>query len=339
MKRCFWTIWCLLFAWTATAQDVHFSQYWESGVLRNPALTGIRNEDYKVVGSYRNQWASMGQPFRTVAIAAETRLPLRYTEADYVTLSALFVSDRAGDASLKSTGVYPCLNYNKHLTDPHNSYLSVGFCGGFVQRSFDPSALTFDNMYQGGQVDPTLGAGEMLPLNKLSYWDLAAGVSFNSSIGEDERIHYIIGLAGYHFTRPKANFYERGEAVNLVMRVNASFDLNFSLNESWSAQVHSNLSLQGPYQEAILGGLICWAPGNRDVQQFQICAGAQMRIGDAIIPMLKLNFKNQSLGLSYDINNSALKAATQMRGGLEIVASFQGLFRGTEERGGYAPRF
>lgn len=338
MKRRLLMLCGLLGAFGGKAQDVHFSQYWESNVLRNPALTGIYTEEFKAVGTYRSQWNSMGKPYQTIAVSAEGRLPLGHSEADYLTASLLFVSDKSGTAALKTTGIYPCINYNKHLSDPHNSYLSVAFTAGYVQRSFDPGALTFDNMYQGGQLDPSLGAGETLPANKFSYWDFGAGVSYNSSIGEEERIHYILGLSAYHLSQPKANFFER-DAVNLAMRINASFDLDFRLSDLWDVEMHSNLAVQGAYKEAMIGGLLRWTRGTEDVKGFALSAGAQFRFGDAIIPMLKMDFGGQSLGISYDINNSALKAATKMRGGIEVTAIFKGFFHGAENAASYSPRF
>ena len=43
----------------ASAQDVHFSQFYETSVLRNPALIGIYNGDYRFGLMYRNQWSSI----------------------------------------------------------------------------------------------------------------------------------------------------------------------------------------------------------------------------------------------------------------------------------------
>ncbi|MBS1629281.1 MAG: PorP/SprF family type IX secretion system membrane protein [Bacteroidetes bacterium] len=338
MKRFSLLIAMMCWAMMGAAQDIHFSQYWETGVLRNPATTGIQQEEFKALGAYRSQWSSMGKPYQTMAFSAQGRFGLRHSETDYLTLSLLFFSDKAGDAALKTTSIYPCINYNKHLSDPHNSYLSAGFTAGYVQRSFDANALTFDNMYQNGQVEPGLGAGETLPLAKLNYWDLGAGVSFNSSIGSSERIHYIIGLGGYHFTRPKSSFYERGDALNLAMRFNASFDLNYEFNDVWSVQLYSNLALQGAYKEAMLGGMIQWAHFSEGSQNFSIATGAQNRFGDAIIPMLRVDMRQVGLSLAYDINTSALKAATRMRGGLELMAVFKGFFHG-EPNSGYAPKF
>src|SRR6187402_2912003 len=175
------------------AQDIHFSQYYEVSVLRNPALTGIFNDDYKAGVIFRNQWNSLGNPYQTTAASAEGRFPVGRSATDYLTVSAMFFSDKAGRAALKTSGFYPAINYNKSMADPHNSYLSVGFSAGYLQRSFDPSKLTFDNQYQGGTFVQGAGAGEALPEAKLTQWDLGAGVSFNSGLGEDNNVVYFFG--------------------------------------------------------------------------------------------------------------------------------------------------
>jgi type IX secretion system PorP/SprF family membrane protein len=321
------------------AQDVHFSQYWESNVLRNPALTGIYKEDFKAGAIYRNQWSSLGNPYRTMAFSAEGRFALRHSNADYLTVSAMFFSDKAGRAELKTTGIYPSINYNKCLSDPHHSYLSVGFTAGYMQRSFDPGKLTFDNQYQGGTFVASAGPGESLPYASMKFWDLGAGVSYNSSIGADNRINYVLGVSAYHFTQPRATFSEKAEAVNMAMRLNTSVGLNFEINDTWGVQVQGNLALQGSYKEAMVGGMLRWAKPDEDGKGFGIATGAQVRFGDAIIPILKLDFKKQSFGISYDINTSQLKAATGMRGGLELTAFFTGTFRRNEETGRDTPQF
>jgi type IX secretion system PorP/SprF family membrane protein len=314
----------------ATAQDVHLSQYWESSVLRNPGLTGVFTEDYKAGVVYRSQWNSLGNPFVTMVATGEGRFSVNREVDDYITVSLLFYSDKAGRVALKSTGIYPCINYNKSLADPHNSYLSVGFTGGYVQRSFDPNKMTMDEQYQAGVFDPNAGISEELPNAKVNYWDLGAGVSFNSGLGEDNNILYYIGLSGYHFTQPRATFSQQGETVNLAGRWNGSFGLNFNLDEVWAVMLQGNLGFQGTYREYMVGGMVRWARMNESGRRdFGVSAGAQLRFGDAIVPVLKLEYKGQAIGFSYDINNSSLRAATNMRGGLEVTAFFTGL------RGGY----
>ncbi|HEY8915865.1 MAG TPA: type IX secretion system membrane protein PorP/SprF, partial [Chitinophaga sp.] len=54
----------LLFAaLQGTAQDLHFSQFFNSPLTTNPANTGfIPDGNYRVGINYRNQWASIPVP-------------------------------------------------------------------------------------------------------------------------------------------------------------------------------------------------------------------------------------------------------------------------------------
>jgi hypothetical protein len=47
---------------TASAQDIHFSQFFEAPLLRNPSLAGIFTGDLRVQGVYRTQWGSVTVP-------------------------------------------------------------------------------------------------------------------------------------------------------------------------------------------------------------------------------------------------------------------------------------
>ncbi len=341
MKKLIFTAFALAAALVpAAAQDIHFSQFYETSVLRNPALTGIFTEDFKAGVAYRNQWNSLGNPYQTMAASAESRFALGREGVDYLTISAMFYTDKAGRAALKTTGVYPSINYNKSMSDPHNSFLSMGFTAGYLQRSFDPSKLTFDNMYQGGIVVPSAGAGETLPMNKLSYFDLGAGVSFNSGIGEDNRVVYFLGLSAFHFTQPRATFAEEGEIMNLATRWNASLGVHTTFSDVWSLQAHANVALQGKYRETMVGGLLRWCrtdPGN--VKDFALSGGLFYRMNDALVPTLKLEWTKFSFGMSYDVNNSDLRAATKMRGGFELTAFVKGFFGQNVQDRRTCPRF
>lgn len=327
-------------SWSAFAQDIHFSQFYETTVLRNPALSGIFSEDFKAGVVYRNQWCSIGYPYKTLVASAETRYAINHSQTDFLTVSALFYSDKAGQAALKTTGFYPAINYNKFLEDDHNSYLSLGFVGGYLQRSYDLSKLTFDNQYQGGMFVPSAGAGEQLPLAKLSVWDLGAGVSFNSSLGADNQLVYFAGLSAYHFTKARASFSELDPAITMAIRWNLSAGMNLVLDDTWSVQVHGNFALQGAYKETVAGGFLRWGPLDQSNQKgFALNGGAFYRLGDALIPFLKLEYKRQSLGLSYDINTSPLKVASKMRGGLELTAFITGFFSKQYDDKRACPRF
>jgi type IX secretion system PorP/SprF family membrane protein len=324
----------------AAAQDIHFSQFYESSVLRNPALIGLMQEDYKVVVSHRNQWSSVAKPFKTSLISAEAHFPVGRDGVDYISVGLAGYSDKAGRISLQTTAFYPAINYNKSLEDAHGSYLSVGFTGGYLQRSIDLSKMTFDHMYQGGVVVPGAGSGENLPAPKVSHWDLGAGVSFNSSLGEDNQVSYILGVGAYHFTQPRQSFFGNGQVASLQTRWNVNADVNWRFNDEWNIMFHANLMRQGSQQELIAGGQLRWSQTNSFNQKpFAMSVGTFYRIGDAIVPVVKLEHKSLAFAMSYDVNISKLREVSRMRGGLELSAFLSGLFSGRIDDKRICPRF
>ena len=58
------------------SQDIHFSQFFEAPLLRNPSLAGIYRGDIRVQGVYRDQWNSFTNAYRTGSINAEYKMPV-----------------------------------------------------------------------------------------------------------------------------------------------------------------------------------------------------------------------------------------------------------------------
>lgn len=309
------------------AQDLHFSQFYETSILRNPALTGLFSDDYKVTAVYRNQWSSISKPFQTALVSAETRIPVRGEANDFISVGLLGYYDKAGSINLQTTSVYPALNYNKCLNSDQNTYLSVGFTGGYIQRSFDASKATFDNQFQNGRYDPAYSTGETLPNPTFSQWDMGAGINFNGTGGKDNNVNYMIGVSGYHFSQPRYSFADRN--IRIGVRWNANAAISVQVNPTFSYQLHANYAKQGTYNETVFGGLAGWnlvSAGSVDAA-FSIMGGVFYRFNDALIPTVKLRYKNLSVGVSYDANMSGLSTASQLRGGTEITLVKTGLFK------------
>ena len=89
MKKCLLKISALLLAVSANAQDVHFSQFYENSIMRNPALTGIFSGDYKVGANYRTQWSNISVPFQTFLVSAETRVATNRAIGDYLSFGGV----------------------------------------------------------------------------------------------------------------------------------------------------------------------------------------------------------------------------------------------------------
>ncbi len=53
------------------AQDIHFSQFFETPLLRNPALAGIFTGDIRAQGVFRDQWNSVTNAYKTASLNGE----------------------------------------------------------------------------------------------------------------------------------------------------------------------------------------------------------------------------------------------------------------------------
>src|ERR1700712_3192127 len=143
----------------AASQDLHFSQFFEAPLLRNPALAGIFTGDYRIQGVYRDQWNSFTNAYRTVSLNGEYKLPVGRTD-DFLTIGLQILYDKAGSAGLTSSQVLPAINYNKSLSSTHTSYLSLGFMGGYVEKRIDVSKITTNSQFDGAAFNPSLANGE-----------------------------------------------------------------------------------------------------------------------------------------------------------------------------------
>jgi type IX secretion system PorP/SprF family membrane protein len=324
------TLGLAMLACNAYAQDIHFSQFYETAIMRNPALTGIFSGDYKVGVNYRSQWSDISVPFRTGLISAETKIAVNKEVGDYVSFGVCATYDHAGSIDFNSMQVYPAINFNKALEDVHGSYLSFGFTGGYIQRSIDVSKMTFSSQYSGGSYNGNNQSGETIGTNKIQTYDLGAGISLNSSLGQENNINYYLGAAAYHITKPSQTFDGAQNYIRLDTKWEGNAGFKWSVNPQYALTMHFNYSQQGAYQEIMAGGLVSW----RHLQQadmaplnFTLYLGAFYRVNDAIIPTVKIDYNAYSVTFSYDVNNSTLKTASQGAGGFEMSLFARGIFK------------
>jgi len=310
------------------AQDIHFSQFYETTLLRNPALCGVFKGDYKVSLNYRNQWNSISKPFVTGQLSVESRIPISSESEDFFSVGLLGLYDKAGSIDMQTTAVYPAVNFSKKLESVHASYLTVGFVGGYLQRSFDPSKMTTNSQYGNGGYDPTAPTRENSVQNTLHYFDIGAGINYSRSTGANNDLTYFVGFAGYHFTQPRTSFYQNAQ-VRMSVKWNANAGFAYRINDWYGVLMQGNFTQQGTYSEVIIGGLANWKKGGEnELRQpdFIFYIGAFYRWKDALIPVLKLDYKGYSLGMSYDVNLSKLVTASHARGGTEVSLVKTGLF-------------
>jgi type IX secretion system PorP/SprF family membrane protein len=301
----------------AFSQDIHFSQFFEAPLLRNPSLAGIFNGDIRVQAVYRDQWNSVTNAYKTASINAEYKMPIGKGD-DFITTGIQVLQDKAGTISWTSTHILPALNYHKSLGSGWNKYLSLGFMGGPVTRSFDRSKMTTNSTYDG------LGDGETFVNPRYTYFDAAVGMSFNAQLNEVADNNYFLGVAYHHFTKPKNSFYHDMSA-ELDGKWVASAGVRFGVTPASYITLQGDHSRQGTFRETVAGALYGIKLGeDLDNPAYTLHGGAFLRWNDALIPALKLDYHPFSFSLSYDVNISKLKTSSYGRGGFELGISYIG---------------
>lgn len=303
------------------SQDFSFSQFYETPLLRNPALAGVFNGDVRVIGIHRSQWAAITVPFQTSAASAEVKFPLPKWD-DWITIGMQMSHDVAGDIKLKRTQLLPVINYHKSLNPGNDNYISLAFMAGPVNSQFDPTQLKLNDQFLNGSFNPNNPTQQIFQRTGFSYWDASVGITYNGGFGDNARYYY--GAALFHFNKPKVGFYTN----NTTTVLNNKWVFNAGLTAPTSD--NNTIILFGDYYKQggnsqFFGGLLYGTELSRNYQNdltTTFYAGGFYRWNDAFVPVVKLDIHRFNIGLSYDVNVSKLKSASQWRGGFELTMSY-----------------
>ncbi len=304
------------------AQDLHFSQFYEAPLLRNPALAGLYEGDIRVQGVYRSQWNSISFPFETGSVNAEYKFGVGKGN-DFLTVGTQVMYDKAGSISLQTIQLLPLVNFHKSLSDVRNTYLSLGFMGGVVNRRLDRSKVTTNSqydgfLYNGSLYNETLPDGESF-LSGYSYGDMSVGMSFSSTLGANQQHNFFTGIGYHHFNKPVNSFYKN---ISHLPKWVFSAGVKLNLDDLTYVTFNGDMTTQTPFKEYILGGLYSKRLGEDEGSMYTVHAGVYYRYDDAIIPVMKFDVRKISFGISYDINVSSLAPASKNRGGFELSISY-----------------
>ena len=333
-------------SFSLSAQDIHFSQFYSSPLNLNPAMTGVMNCNVRLVGNYRNQWASVlkANAFSTYSVSYDQRIPVGRN--DYFGVGGTFWGDRAGESNFATLQGRLSFSYSKKMSGGRKSgnYLVVGADAGVSQRSIDFLNLRYGSQHNGaGGYDPTLPTNEIFDRDNFLFADVSAGLLWFSVFDEDNSFY--LGGAFSHLNRANQSF-NTDEFEELYSKFTAHAGGEFMIAEKLGLVPGVIALFQGPSFELNTGTSLKFLLGKskRLHQAFQI--GAWFRIsnhfqesitGDALILSTKFDYDQFSIGFSYDVNVSALKPASNSNGAFEFSMIYK--LCGPETRNVYCPNF
>ena len=304
------------------AQDIHFSQIFETPLLRNPALSGLFKGDVRVQTVYRSQWNSITNAYQTGSANIEYKIP-RGENGDYLTLGTQILYDKAGTATLTSTHFLPALNYHKSMNADKSTYLSLGMMAGMVQRSIDRSKITTNSQFNGSSYDPNLSNRENFTKSAYRYFDATVGMSFSTQIGDNQDNNMYLGAAYHHFNKPSNLGFYTNSNVEMTPKWTFSGGVRMSTTDDSYITFEGDYSSQGVNKEIIAGLLYSRKLDDIDNPKYIIHGGSYFRLNDAVIPVVKIETAPFAFAMSYDINISGLKRVSTGRGGFEFSITYQ----------------
>lgn len=165
----------------------------------------------------------------------------------------------------------------------------------------------------GGWTNPTNEPINGQVIN-LKYFDLNAGMLYNGSTNGFN--NFYLGASFYHINRPKESFNGGYYVLNPRFTMHAGG--YFPVAENSILHLSAVHSRQAGATNTVLGGTFGLNVNGDMENPTTFYAGSWLRLGDAVIPYLGMEFSDFRLGVTYDVNVSSLKTASQSRGGIEI---------------------
>ncbi len=330
-------VFALVLSFSASGQDLHFTQFQLAPMNLNPALTGAYLGSYRVGGLYRDQYRSVSydgeaaqsaKPYQTVTIFADSPIIGGFRKQDWIGIGGNFYFDQAGGASLRNIGQLLSVAYHLGIGKKAKSVFTLGAQFGAVQRRFDKSSSVTPYFLETGMDDPIL-AGLQADQNAnnpnlipgmYTHWNI--GTMFTSELNKRSAMRFGVSVA--HFLRPGQAI--SGAATQDRRNVRTTGFLTFynDIGDKFTFIPSIMFQNSGSSNELVLqtrGALLL-----NEEKEISLTGGLGFRVVNAsdLQVMVGMDYKDIRVGLAYDINLASFTPATNGSSGFELGVTYLG---------------
>lgn len=292
--------------------DPHFSQYYAHPLWLNPALTGVIDGDYRASVNIKEQWGAISNAYLTGAASFDVAPTKNFA------YGATILNQHAGELDFNYLTALLSGSYRVRFGQTGLQTVSFGLQAGFVHRSFDLSQGRFGNQFNPVTgSDGSISSGESLSSTSSFVPDINAGIMYFDG-NPDQNANVFFGASAAHLNRPVERFFDN--STRTPIRFTAHGGARIRASEMLDIVPNALVMYQGNTNEISVGAYAQFMVSN----QSNILFGGNYRVKDASIAFVGLQFKNMVFGLSYDVNTSALRRASNSSGGLELSISLIG---------------
>jgi type IX secretion system PorP/SprF family membrane protein len=294
------------------AQEIHFSQIQSVPLQINPANTGTDIENIRFSNNYRNQWYKIDYPFQTLYIAVDKRINFMGRQAG---IGAFLIHDQS--FYLTSDKFYLSLSHSFFYG---NNQFVVGVQPGFVHKYYNNN-ITYNSQFDPGSqnFNPSLPSYEIDLNDRMNYFDLNLGLKWKTKINNT---FSSTGISFSHINRPYESFSNNNDSLRLPIQYTLFWMSLVPLSSKFRISPQVLFSSAGSSREFIAGTITSYSP---EVQQFakSIYILTSFRFNpfqtvDAVILGAGAKISDLDLCISYDLNVSSLRKASNFQGAFEI---------------------
>jgi type IX secretion system PorP/SprF family membrane protein len=307
------------------AQDVHFSQYFTTPLLVNPANTGVSGDDMRISNNYRNQWAKIDAPFNTFYFSLEKKLQVYHRQFG---IGGSIIHDQSSSFNLTAEKFQLSLSYTRFY---NNQQFVFGIQPGIVFKYYNSNGITFGSQFDPitGKFDPSLPSQENLLNDHMVYFDFNAGVLWQTLI---KSMKPMAGFSIGHINRPTESFSASGSGSPLALKYTFHAQVEIPLNSRFDVTPCFLFGYTPGAREFVAGGIGGYSVNNFFIPVKKVYAINMYRINpvtniDAIILGGGVKILSIDIGITYDINVSSLHNATNFQGAFEVSLVYSGGFK------------
>lgn len=304
----------LIMSCAVRAQDIHFSQFFQTPYAQNPANIGLFEGDFRAGAVLRQQWRSVTVPYRTFGLGGDAA---HFAGVEGLGFGVWLYDDIAGSSKLHTFHIDLGSSWTQRFGADRAQSLTAGLQFGITSVNIDYDALRFDAQYNGFYYDPSLGTDELFDRDARTHADLHAGLIYRYT--PEARRRYQAGLSFFNLTRPDVALFNDAPSP-LDLRVTFQVGAQFPVSEKVDVLPMLHGMAQGKFRELDLGGTVRYIMLDRWSLMRALQGGLFWRSKDAGYLYAGLEHDDWTFGLSYDINLSRLEPASRNRGGFEITA-------------------
>ena len=310
------------------SQDIVFTQFDQSPLTLNPAMSGVFDGKIRLRGNYRNQWSQIlrGDAYNGGSLSVDGRVKVGDNS---IGVGAYGLLDRAGELNFGNTQGGISIAFIKEFSQAEDvrHFLSFGQEVGVVQKNVDLNGARWPSQHDGnGGFDPTIEVTTTSVRTEFTHLDLTSGLFWISQFSGHNAFN--LGIAVHHINRAEVNFFE-AESQSLATRLTLHGGGEVALGQQLSLTPGFAYHMQSEHNAIQIGTGIrkyfssgvpsCYLDFGLHIRSSNGVNGSEIT---SIIGIISAQLKGFSIGVSFDNPNNELGSQGTYNGAFELSLGY-----------------